>query len=919
MTCFCCYDDHCLACFEGFFFMSDCIVPNHHIYTRVAFMAMAGILCIIGITVIIGWYTHNVYLIQINQSFTPMQYNTALCFLAVGLYFVLYEFSLFSLFRIILCGIVLLISTITLFQYIADINLGIDNLFMDHYVLTNTSHRGRMAPSTAICFMLSGAAIIAFGRYQKSIIQAAYGTIFFFVFLSLIEFIMSDQGVIEQASLTRMAVHTMFCFFVISCALYMYSKRLGILDAFNVWDSAPVISFTILLSVTFFAWHASKDFKHRWQEQRFIAAVNDSQHIMMERFRLYEQALFGASGLIGASNVVSREEWKAYVDRLNLNESLPGINGIGYIDYIENEDLPRYIEDSRGDGFPEFNNFPQTEYEDKFIIRYIEPIDMNLKAVGLDIGFEKNRRAAAEKARDSGLPALTDKIELVQDNKKTAGFLFLIPDYKKDVRITSVEDRQKYIKGWVYAPFIARKFLSDFDEFSKGALYVTIHDGQHKEDEYIIFESCECGDDFDAMYSYQTHLKFGQNVWTLTWHATPDFIQESNNLAPKLVFLVGLFITIFVSGVFYILALLNGHTARSLRDSQGEFQLALQSSAVGMGLVSPEGRWLMVNDAISSMLGYEKKEFLESNFQNITHPEDLKEDLALVKKMLNRELETYTMEKRYIRKDGQIIWALLTVTLVWNEDGTPKYFISQVQDISQRKESEAEILRSNEELERFAYIASHDLQEPLRVISNFTGLLKEEYGDKLDDDANQYMDFSVDAANRMRALISDLLEYSRVGSDDTGFVKFQSRKHIQNALDNLNESIEQTGAKVVIGDMPELTGNPVRFSRLMQNLIGNGIKYRDLDKKPKIEVNAVEREQYWEFSIKDNGIGIGAEHLEQVFVIFKRLHNKAEYTGTGIGLAVCKKIVESFGGTIWVKSKVGRGSTFYFTWPKTKF
>ena len=203
-------------------------------------------------------------------------------------------------------------------------------------------------------------------------------------------------------------------------------------------------------------------------------------------------------------------------------------------------------------------------------------------------------------------------------------------------------------------------------------------------------------------------------------------------------------------------------------------------------------------------------------------------------------------------------------------------------------------MRSNEELERFAYIASHDLQEPLRMVRNFTGLLEAEYGESMDETAGQYMKFVTDAAERMQNLIADLLEYSRVGAENAGFETFDSNKTIKIVEDNLADEIEETGTKITAKNLPDIYANPVRFSRLMQNLIGNAIKYRAPDTKPEIKIACKDNKDHYEFSIVDNGIGIKKEYLDQIFVIFKRLHNKDEYSGTGIGLAVCKKIVEKF-------------------------
>lgn len=226
-----------------------------------------------------------------------------------------------------------------------------------------------------------------------------------------------------------------------------------------------------------------------------------------------------------------------------------------------------------------------------------------------------------------------------------------------------------------------------------------------------------------------------------------------------------------------------------------------------------------------------------------------------------------------------------------------------------------ELERSNRELEQFAYVASHDLQEPLRMVSSFTQLLSQRYSDKLDDEAHTWIDFAVEGAERMHGLINDLLEYSRVTTRGGGFEIIDSRVALAHALANLQISLKETGGIVTHGELPHLYANPVQLVQLFQNLIGNAIKFRGRH-TPRIQVAAQPRQDHWVFSVTDNGIGIPERHKEKIFVIFQRLHSRREYKGTGIGLALCKRIVERHGGTIWLESEEGKGSTFFFTIPK---
>lgn len=366
---------------------------------------------------------------------------------------------------------------------------------------------------------------------------------------------------------------------------------------------------------------------------------------------------------------------------------------------------------------------------------------------------------------------------------------------------------------------------------------------------------------------------------------------------------------------------------RALRESESLFRSAMQASPIGMALRALDGRWLAVNQALADIVGYSQQELQALGVADISHPDDLAVDMLYAEELLAGKRGPYSREKRYVHRDGHIVWILLSVTLVRGQRGEPRFFITQMNNISARKHAEAllaiqqeELARSNAELEQFAYVASHDLQEPLRMVASYTQLLARRYEGQLDERADRWIGYAVDGAYRMQALINDLLSLSRVGTHGRDLESTDSAQALARALGSLTPAIADSGARITSDALPVVRADPVQLEQLFQNLVGNAIKFRRPDVPAEVHVTAVrqraEGRDEWLFRVADNGIGLDTSaYAEQVFTLFQRLHTRDEYPGTGIGLAICRKIVERHGGRIWVESTPGAGATFNFTLP----
>ena len=349
----------------------------------------------------------------------------------------------------------------------------------------------------------------------------------------------------------------------------------------------------------------------------------------------------------------------------------------------------------------------------------------------------------------------------------------------------------------------------------------------------------------------------------------------------------------------------------------------LRDSNDAITLWDLKGRILAWNHGAELMYGFTEAEALQMSIGRLTPPDRRADQKEMTRRLMAGQTIS-SFETQRLTKDGRILDVWLTVTALVDNAGKTIGFAYTDRDITERKVAEArlertlaELERSNTDLEQFACSTSHDLQEPLRMVASYIQLLAKRYEGKLDDRADDYIGHAVDGAKCMKNLISDLLEYSRVGTQAKPSEKTDCTAVVRTAIQNLDPAIEQSRAEIVVGKLPTVMADGVQLCQVFQNLIGNAIKFRG-DVRPRVTISARRRGAEWGFCVADNGIGIDPSFHERIFVMFQRLNERSKYDGTGVGLAIAKKIVERHGGRIWVESELNAGSRFRFTIPVTR-
>ena len=362
----------------------------------------------------------------------------------------------------------------------------------------------------------------------------------------------------------------------------------------------------------------------------------------------------------------------------------------------------------------------------------------------------------------------------------------------------------------------------------------------------------------------------------------------------------------------------------ALNEIEQQIKASFNQAAIGIAHLSLKGMWLTCNNKFCQIVGYDQRELMKMSIFDVIHPDEASNTQKTMEELLTSTTPYFSRETQYLRKDDHPVWVNVTISAVTSSSGDPLYFILFVEDITKRREIEEmlqnlikDLAEANQNLEDFTRTASHDLQEPLRKIISFADRLKNSMGDKLDPREKEYFDRLENSSVRMKKLIEDLLRYSRISSLAPQMEPVDLKDVVKEVLLDLEVSIERSKGVIEVKHLPKIEADNTQMRQLFQNLISNALKFRNKNEPPKIEIDSMYNDNgYWKILIRDNGIGMKEEHIKRIFKPFERLHGTSEFPGTGMGLAICLKVVTRHRGKIMVQSSLGKGTLYILELPE---
>lgn len=671
-----------------------------------------------------------------------------------------------------------------------------------------------------------------------------------------------------------------------------------------------------------------------WVESEALAEREKQVEILhgqlVQRLALYDQALRATAAFIRLAEPDSHADWAAFVEQLDIGTSLGGIPALAYAAVVRREEVGAFVAQARGDGVDEFHIWPSADADLLVVNRFSAPMtERNRTALGYDMYQNPLRREAMDAARDSGRPAITGPVTLMVDGNSAAApaFIAYLPVYDRTMPAETAEQRRAALKGFTLSPVRLPTLL---DEAFAGVgvelgAVVRILDGQDPQHALLYGTS---GADENAEWS-RRDIRFSNRTWVVLYGFVPGGTHVLQAHLHWVAFLFGLIITGLLALVLRSVVSVHGEAVRmagdmtrALRDSEAKFKAVFDNSVQFESLLTADGRLVSANPAALALVGGDMTPLAGLQFWDAGWVNRVEEQ-ARVRQAIEGAAAGETVKLDIVRDHlGGEMWVTVSFKPVFGADGAVAWIVAEGRDLTEWRRREDALSQavdaltsSNQELERFAHVAAHDLQEPCRTVVSYAQLLERRHAEHLGGEGKEFLNYLVRGAHRMRDLVSDLLAYSHVGDKAAPFAPVDCREVVSDVLADLGGNILDAKAEITVGELPVVLGDAGQLGMLFQHLLGNALKFRRSATAPRISLSAEAKPGEWVISVSDNGIGIAADYHQRVFDVFQRLHGADRFPGTGIGLAICRRVVERHGGRIWLESREGEGATFRFTIP----
>ncbi|QPJ62849.1 MAG: PAS domain S-box protein [Candidatus Nitronauta litoralis] len=839
-------------------------------FVKSRYSVSCGIIAIVlAVAVLLGWYLKIPLLIQVLPTFVPMQYNTALGFLFCGAGLLMLNLnrrvpaSIFGF-------LAFTVGDLTLLEYVFEWNLGIDELFMEHYITVKTAYPGRMAPNTALCFSLIGISLFLGGMLRKRPISIMSFVVLggFVVVLSSVAtlgYLMKVETAYGWGQLTRMALHTSVGFLIAGSGTVFLGWN-NFAERFNSLRWVPLLWSTSLLFISMILFYANSIHEKKLIRNEMNSKIDALKINFVEKLDSRIRSLARMANRWKRNESFSHKGWE--FDALAYLNDYSEYRAISWVD---------------------------TDYK----VRRIVPLGGNEGIVGLDNKKYKNRLDTFKKSQFLNLPLITPVMALKQKEK---GFLMVFP----------LVGNERF-GGFIVAAISLKAFLDQiFDPtFQKNFSF------KINEMDDLIHISGEEGFYYEPFWRTSRSLEMAGLSWDVEFWPKKHFIDKTSSPVSIYLLLFGA-LTSFAVGAIWFLILKERLRVNELKNLTKDLEvttaknnLILESVGDGIFGLDKEGKTTFMNSVAGKMLGFKAEDLIGVPQHKMIHykkpdgsPYPVTE--CNIYKVLKEGNTQLISDEYFWKKDGSG-FPVEYITTPIMRNGNILGAVVTFRDITERK-------RKEEELNQFAYIVSHDLKAPLRGIHSLSEIILEDIKDNDTESVESNFQLLKDRIKRMEVMITGLLAYSRAGRNQNKIETVDVKNLIEEIVDLLEFP---EGFQVFCrGDFPVLATDKIRMSQVFQNLIDNAKKHNTGQKDGKIDITCVEKEEYFEFSVSDNGPGIKEEYFNKIFMMFQTLEPWDKTRNTGLGLALIKKIVEHYGGNISVNSIMGEGSQFSFTWPK---